>query len=111
MKEAQQLELNVTAFLGLTEWFDAAKIRPPEPGWYNVRFKMGEAEREERKPILQRRWWSSAARTFSYPVNVGEDFSEAELLHCKEHRASAPTETFEWQGLASQHPDLVLRRR
>lgn len=107
----EQLELNVTAFIGVTPWIDAEVLVPLISGWYNVRYKMSDEEREERDPPLQRRYWSTTRNHFSWPVEVGSEPSSEEMARCESRDAAASPSAFEWQGLTSQHPESNLMRR
>lgn len=109
MTEKQlELKLNVTAFIGLTAWFsiDAESDLPPLTGWYNVRFKMSDEEREERQLPPMRRWWSTKLQSFSWAVPVGEELDNAEINTRKWQQFSGRLDGLEWQGLAGPHPDL-----
>ncbi len=106
----EQLELlGTTTLIGLTAWFDAAITVPTVSGWYNVRYKMSEEERESRQPGLQRRWWNVESNSFGWPVIVGDAVSDEDLVRCQLRISTAPTIAFEWQGLSWKHPDMPRR--
>lgn len=66
----QELELNVGAFIGTTDWMNSGNQPPVHVGWYDARLVMSEEERELRDPPAQRRWWFGDG--WSWPVVVGE---------------------------------------
>lgn len=102
----KQLELDINAAIGVTDWFDGAKRLPILSGWYNVRYKMSDREREERKPTPQRRWWNAGAQRFSWPIAIGEESTSDEILRLITHtEATKSNDYFEWQGLVRQHPE------
>jgi hypothetical protein len=103
--QEQQLELNINAFPGVTDWEDAANKLPAQAGWYNVRVKMTDEEREIRKAPLQRRWWDAGAQCFGRPVNVGEEYGNEDLIHAIRTATTHDVRDFEWQGLQGRHPD------
>lgn len=107
----EQLELNVTAFLGVTDWIDAATSPPTLSGWYDARVKMSEEEREERQPYHQRRWWNAGTQTFSMPVTVGEEYTGGEMMLMSTKHSTRDLSTLEYRGLKEQHPKLTLLRR
>ena len=87
----------------LTDWADGP---PPCMGWWNTRLKMSDAEREERRPRLQRRWWDGEG--WSMPAVVGDPFYDDE--HCedlKSMQSITAADRIEWQGLA-QPPQAEL---
>ncbi len=106
----EQLELlGTTTLIGLTPWVDGAYLVPAESGWYNVRYKMSDKEREERQPKLQRRWWNVESHSWGWPVVVGDTVSDEDLIRCQLQIATAPNAAFEWQGLTFKHPDMPKR--
>lgn len=107
MKSSEQLDL-----FEVTEWIDCLEHLPETSGWYDVRYKMSEEERESREATEPtRRWWHGDAQCWSWPVVVGNSTDEDEA----EARARLARVTLvpalEWRGLVSQHPALYLRRR
>lgn len=109
-KMGKQLELDVNAFIGLTGWFDALNAQPVLSGWYNVRRKISDEEREARNPPLQRRWWNGRSESFSRPVTVGEEMSAEDIDHIKHREATASLIDLEWQGLTGPHPELQYEK-
>jgi hypothetical protein len=105
MKE-KQLELDITASPGITAWFDAGKVQPAEDGWYGVRRKMSDEEREIRKPLSERRWWSGREKCFSRPVVVGEDWDPRDILIAQLQASRIALHDLEWHGLLAPHPEL-----
>lgn len=106
MKEPEQLELDVGAFMGIngataarTPWFDGTWDQPAYTGWYEARYKMSDAERAQREQPLQRRYWSKTRGAFSRPVNVGEEYSEDDLYGITHIQATPPASSLEWRGL------------
>lgn len=110
MREPKQLELNVNAFLGLTDWMDAAAVQPITNGWYDVRFKMSEEERAIRGIVLERRWWDGESKSFSWAVEVGGPMSEEEIASRKALKRKGDDADLEWRGLLNPHPDLSRSR-
>lgn len=103
----KQLELDVVAFIGVTDWIDAAEHPPEYSGWYEVRYKMSEEERELRGGLdVERRWWHGGDQTFSWPVVVGRDTEEDEKI-AVDKQATAPLSMLEYRGLKQP----MLRRR
>lgn len=127
--QGQQFELDVNAFLGVTDWFSASDQPPVHAGWYDVRFKMSEEEREAREPQEGRRWWYPEAKCFSWLIPEGvthspEDMEARRLKHSViglasfEYRGSRePTLSEHWNLKArSEAPEevpapVLLRRR
>jgi hypothetical protein len=102
-KMGKQLELNIS---NVTQWFDAAESQPGLSGWYNVRFKMSDEEREARNPPLQRRWWDGQDVCFSRPVYVGEEMSQERMEEIKLKPSTFLLNDLEWQGLQEPHPEM-----
>lgn len=96
LMKQQELELNVGAFIGTTDWIDAGEQPPIHIGWYNTRVKMTDEERQLRSPLPQRRWWNGYE--WSYPTIVGSD-GEADCEIVKHLTASRAANTLEYQGL------------
>lgn len=109
--KSEQMELNITAFLGVTNWVDGAVLSPLLPGWYDVRYKMSDEEREERGEDHVRRWWHDDAECWSWPVQVGNSTNEDEAAAKARLARMDLVPALEWRGLNEQHPDLRLRRR
>lgn len=115
-KMEEQLELEVTTTPGVTEWFDLDRVQPGPEGWYEVRYKMTEEEREARKPGMQRRYWHSHddmmgfAGWMSWPVDVGQDYSEDCMRQISIKRATYGYGAMEWRGLAGPHPDMSRKK-
>jgi len=110
----KQLELDIPSFIGLTAWIsiDAESDLPVREGWYNVRFKMSDRERQERearKLPTTRRWWSARLQSFSWAVEVGEELDSAEINTRKWQEFSGRLDGLEWQGLTGPHPDLPTK--
>jgi hypothetical protein len=108
---AEQMELDVTTSLGVTDWIDAVLSPPTLSGWYDARVKMSEEERQERQPDHQRRWWNAGTQTFSMPVTVGEECQEEELTAMSLKHSPRDLSTLEYRGLKEQHPKLTLLRK
>lgn len=106
----KQLELDIPAFIGLTNWIDAGKKPPEYAGWYNVRRKMTEEERVERKPSLERRWWSPRSQSFSWPVQVHEGWEDQAAECAKQRESRIALHDLEYQGLLEPHPELAAGR-
>jgi len=103
----KQLELDVNAFMGLTDWFGmTGETEPIRNGWYNVRFKMSDEERAERKPEPMRRWYQ-IGWGWSRPLVIGSEMSQLETHEQANTPASVNLEFLEWQGLLAPHPDLL----
>lgn len=106
----KQLELDIPAFIGFTDWIDAGKKPPEYAGWYNVRRKMTEEERVERKPSLERRWWSPRSQSFSWPVQVHEGWEDQAAECAKQRESRIALHDLEYQGLLEPHPELAAGR-
>lgn len=112
----KQLELDVTAFLGVTDWFDLDQVQPEVEGWYEVRYKMTEEEREARKPGLQRRYWHppsfgafhGSAGWMSWPVDVGQSYSDDCMRQISIKKGTYGYGAMEWRGLQGPHPDFGM---
>jgi len=96
-QEELKLEVDVGAFIGTTDWLDAADQPPVHVGWYDARLKMSEAEREIRQPAPQRRWWFGDC--WSYPVYVGETDGGEECGDLGDRRSWREPGTIEYRGL------------
>lgn len=89
----QDLGVNLTQTLGLTEWLDGD---PPCVGWWNVRFKNADREQRRAPGRMWRRWWNGLH--YSYPVEVNfHDGLDADELRTR--KSNYHESDFEWQGL------------
>ena len=107
--KAEQLSLDVEAFIGTTPWIDG--MVPRIEGWYDVRYKMTEEERATRGTAQTRRWWHGDAQCWSWPVEVGNSTEEDEAVAKAKLARVELTQALEWRGLNEQHPDMRLLRR
>lgn len=105
MSNGQQMELDVNAFLGVTDWLDPSKQPPAHAGWYDVRFKMSDEEREAREPHEGRRWWHPGQGCFSRMVPAGANFTPEELEDVRKKLSSIHVSSFEYRG--SREPMLT----
>lgn len=90
-----ELTVNVEAFLGLTNWVNAAERLPPTNGWWKTR-------RRSSPKLLQpqRRWFDGT--TFSMPVLRIDSDEVAEAYGTTDTRV--PLSDIEWCGLKEPHP-------
>ena len=90
-----ELTVNVEAFLGLTNWVNAAEKLPPTNGWWKTR-------RVSSPKLLQpqRRWFDGAS--FSMPVLRVDDDAYAEVAATRD--TTIPLSDIEWCGLRAPHP-------
>jgi hypothetical protein len=96
LMKQQELELNVGAFIGTTDWMNSDEQPPVHVGWYDTRLVMSEEERALRQPEPQRRWWFG--RGWSYPVLVGVT-SEEDAADLGDLQSSRKLREVEYRGL------------
>lgn len=98
IRRQQQVALPLDQPPQLTQWFPADVFAPERTGWYNVRFKMTDDEREQRQPKPARRWFDGS--TWSIPCQLGADDEYADDV-----KRAKPTTValsyLEWQGLTA----------
>lgn len=94
--------IDVEAFIGLTEWVNAAVRTPPTTGYWKTRVV---SSPELLQP--QRRWWDG--RVFSLPILVGVD-DDHYTVEAEQTPTNRPLVSIEWCGLKAPYPSVYPYR-